>query len=53
LARDHIVVEVEDECGGLLSNAEDLFKPPRADGNSEEEPTDNVGPEPVRGLMYA
>ncbi len=54
LVGEHIVVEVEDECDGLLSNAaEDLFKPPRADGSSVEEPTDNLGPGPGRGLLYA
>ena len=54
LVREHIVVEVEDECGGLLSNTVgDLFKPPRADGSSVEEPTDNLGPRPDEGLLYA
>jgi hypothetical protein len=33
--------------------AEDLFKPPRADGNSLEEPTDNLGPGPGQRLLYA
>jgi hypothetical protein len=32
---------------------ESLFPPPRADGNSEEEPTDNLGPGPGEGLFYA
>jgi hypothetical protein len=48
------VVEVEDECGGLLSNtAEDHFKSPRADGSSMEEPTENLGPWPGQELLYA
>jgi hypothetical protein len=53
LAGEHIAVEA-DECGVLLSNtAEDLFKAPRADGISVEEPTGNLGPGPGQGLLYA
>ena len=46
-----VVVEVVDECARLFSNAaEDLFPPPKADGNSGEELTDNLGPGPGQGL---
>jgi hypothetical protein len=50
----HIVVEVEDECGGLLSSTgEDLFGRRGQTGAQEEEPTDNLGPGPRQGLLHA
>ena len=48
------IVEVENECGGLLSNTgEDLFGRRGQTGAQEEEPTDNLGPGPGQGLLHA
>ena len=54
LVGKHIVVEVEDECGGLLSNTgEDLFGRRGQTGAQWKNRPTTLGPGPGQGLLHA